>query len=193
VITYVLVGDIGGDRYAGTNQQILTARANLRALLAEVQAVEESTSIPVPELKWANLFAIPAKLAPPVYDFSLANNYRHTFARLLKHRPDLMPRLYGHGPFLVAVRSPISELNENSHIVLVDLSSAMPPAVAVFVKEFKKAIRSDAVTSDRELRPLRAIIASALIKVDLAVPFIGGAYASVTALPFLKPSTSPPK
>jgi hypothetical protein len=69
--------------------------------------------------------------------------------------------------------------SRDNHIVLIDLSSAEPQSVIVFMNEFKNAIRRDDVLADKELAPLRPAIVSALLRVNAAIPFIGSAYATL--------------
>jgi hypothetical protein len=125
------------------------------------------------------------------YNFRLSSEIRRRFADLLSDAPSLQARLDGPGPFLVATRWPVNEIVRdpqapadvaaNSHVVLIDLSGAEPKSVALFVKEFKVAIRKSDVIADRELAPLRPAIVSSLLRMNAAVPFIASAYASVSA------------
>ena len=194
VFTYVLSGDSGGNSYIGTDQKILHARANLDALVAETRTLESSSDPRAPPLQAANLFCIPAKAPARVggapYDYQLARLYRQNIQGLLANQPQLRSRLDGVGPFLVAARLPLNEIirkdsqglprvDQEGHVVIIDLSSAEPASIVIFVKEFKTAIRRDDVLADRELAPLRPAIVSALLRVNAAIPFIAGAYASI--------------
>ena len=168
VFTYVLSGDVGGDAtYKGTDQRILRARANLDALVAEARSFDKAK--PGASLKSANLFCIPTKSPESAngaaYDHRLARSYRQRLQELLADQSQLRDRLGGIGPFLVATRLPVNEIvregsSRDNHIVLIDLSSAEPQSVIVFMNEFKNAIRRDDVLADKELAPLRPAIVS---------------------------------
>jgi hypothetical protein len=116
-------------------------------------------------------------------------------------RSDLRGRLDGYGPFLVATKIPAGEFTGKSapqgapeHILIVDLSNAETRSVVIFVNEFKKAVRRNDVLHDKDLSPLRGVLVSMLLKVNEAIPFIEGAYASVSAMPLsaAKKSNQPP-
>lgn len=194
VYTYVLVGEVGrGAEYTGSDARVAKARENLAALVREVRALEPSNSS-APDAASSNLFLVPSgkggkspKVAP--YDFQLAWAYRSAFTSLMASRTELTGKLGGMGPFLVATRMPVGEIpgaataagtssnGANTHIVLIDLSDAEPQSIVAFVGIFKDEIRKDDVKSDRELDHFRASVASALLKMNAAVPFIGSAYA----------------
>ncbi len=188
----MLAGDVGRQAvFNGSDARVLHARQNLEALVREVRSFDPSGK---PLLNEANLFLIPASgaasAASAPYDFQLSDAYRRAFAALVATRPELAGRLGRPGPFLIATRMPLNELIRFSHqsnppagvntnIVLIDLVDAEPRSVVVFVSIFKDAIRRDDVVADKQLAPLRAIIVSGLVRVNEAIPFIGGAYAGV--------------
>jgi hypothetical protein len=63
VITYVLPGNVGGETYTGSNQQIIEARANLEALVDEIRSFESYGDVPAERVVSANVFCIPSFVA----------------------------------------------------------------------------------------------------------------------------------
>jgi hypothetical protein len=195
VYTYVLAGDVGHqDEYKGSDERITKARANLKALVREVRAMD-AAGAKDPTLINANLFLVPARgderAQEAPYDYQLSGVYRTTFAGLVEGRTELDGKLNGFGPFLVATRLPLNEIigiaasknttPGNTHIVLIDLADAEPQSVVVFISIFKDTIRKKDVLADARLEPLRADLASSLARANEAIPFIGSAYAGVKA------------
>ncbi|SEB25774.1 hypothetical protein [Variovorax sp. YR216] len=194
VYTYVLAGDVGRqDEYRGSDERVIKARANLKALVKEVRAMDQG-GVFDPTVVNANLFLVPSKVGmaqDASYDFQLAGVYRTTFADLLQGRTELEGKLAGLGPFLVATRLPVNEIVEisasgnatpgNTHMVLIDLTDAEPQSVVVFISIFKDTIRKKNVLSDAKLEPLRATVVSLLVQANQAIPFIGSASAAVRA------------
>ena len=162
VFENVVTGDIGGDRYDGQDQQVVRARENLIALLAEVRAQPPADDLTVLQMSQANLFCIPMRPGAALgYDFRLATRYRLAVSAFLSDT--LAARLQGVGPFLVALKVPVDELAaaDPSHlyVTLIDLGDAEPAAIAIFVRAFKSAIRSKGVAQEQELSSLRGAAA----------------------------------
>ncbi|MES2718001.1 MAG: hypothetical protein V4795_19695 [Pseudomonadota bacterium] len=198
LLTYVLVGDIGGAGYAGANHSYSRAHDNLAALLRELRALptEASPSATV-RRRALNLFLIPATSPRPAvselqrpYDFNAAAEYLVTAQALVDGQAAVRGALAGTGPFLVSSRLPLSQnlrerlqaTRQRTPILVMDLSGVEPRAMPAYVAAFNQALRSTDLARDQALELLRPAIVSALLKLDAAIPFIGAAYGGVAGM-----------
>lgn len=181
IFSYLLSGEIGGETYSGSDQRIVLARANMNALLTEIQILEKA--LPGRELHAANLFCIPSVRHADKqmhFDPPLASEYRQALAQVLANETILYYKLAGPGPFIVATRRPVNELLEDSRgsdILLIDLSDVDTKSVVVFLNEYKSRIRRQDIVGSKEFAPLRPAMVSLLLKANAAVPFISSVYA----------------
>lgn len=198
LLTYVLVGDVGGPGYAGANQTYSRAHENLAALLREVRALPTETSPSATVRRRAlNLFLIPATSPRPAvpellrpYDFNAAAEYLVTAQALVDGQPAVRSALAGTGPFLVSSRLPLGQnLRERlqatkarTPILVMDLSGVEPRSMPAYVGAFNQALRTTDLDHDQALELLRPAIVSGLLKLDAAIPFIGAAYGGVAGI-----------
>lgn len=192
--TYVLVGDVGGNDAVAANPSITNARRALDELLKEVQAAQPVASIADKEvLARVNQFCIPAqgytagRLTLEHYDFALASNYMNRI-RLVPLPTDMAERLSGVGPFLIGTRKPLAEIvvrapdgaltiDTRSPVLLMDLSGQHAKSMPAYVKAYKEAVRSIDPSRSAMLQPLSPRIASEVLKLNEALPFVAEAYA----------------
>jgi hypothetical protein len=196
VYTYVLVGDVGGREYTGSNEQILRSRRGLFELLKEVQAGQAADNVRDAELlARTNQFCIPStaksdqRVDESTFGFELASEYINYFKLALGGREVLLSRLDNVGPFLIATRLPLGEIvrrnpdgrlsvDVTAPVLLIDLSGEHPKAMPSYAKAFKEAVRRDEVVESKRLTPLRPAFASAVLKLNEAIPFVVEAFAS---------------
>ncbi|WP_428424254.1 hypothetical protein [Methylibium sp.] len=193
--TYVLVGDVGGADAASGSAAVANARRALELLLREVQAGQAAATIAdAAVLRQANQFCLPARdytgglFTLKHYDFTLATTYVNQLRLALQPVPELAGRLAGVGPFLVGTRRPLGEIvarspqgapviDTASPVLLVDLSGQHPKAMPAYVTAYKEAVRDIDAQRTAVLQPLRPAFASAVLKVNEALPFVAEAYA----------------
>ncbi len=199
VFTYVLTGNIGGAIYNSANFQISESRSVTEALLREVKLLPRSADLDTKILSRANVFYIPTRRGQfasatelEKFNFNLSDVYRHRIIGLLSDREDLAQALSGRGPYLVAFRKPVSEIDRSievqnnsvrlgNEVLLIDMSEATPESVTVYISSFKRAVRDESIANDTTLAPLRARFASALVRLNRAIPFMAEAYAGVAS------------
>ena len=192
--TYVLMGDVGGNAAADAGAAAQDARLALGELLKEVQAGQPVTSISDRELlARVNKFCVPARgdgsgrLTLERYDFDLASAYLNR-VRLVMLLPEMAERLGGAGPFLVGTRKPLAEIvartadgklsvKTASPLLLMDLSGMHRKSMPTYVIAYKEAVRHIDPSQTALLQPLRPHIASVLLKMNEALPFVAVAYA----------------
>jgi len=192
--TYVLVGDVGGNDAAGLSYATLEARRALDELLKEVQAGQPVASIADKELLVrVNQFCVPVRgqssgrLTSDLYDFDLASSYLNRM-RLVALPADMTEHLSRGGPFLIGTRKPLAEIvvrapdgaltiDTQSPVLMMDLSGMHPKSMPAYVKAYKEAVRSIDPGRSAMLQPLGPRIASEVLKLNEALPFVAEAYA----------------
>lgn len=192
--TYVLMGDVGGNAAADAGVAAQDARLALGELLKEVRAGQPVTSITDRELlSRVNQFCVPSRgegsaaLTTERYDFDLASAYLNR-VRLVMLLPEMAERLGRAGPFLVGTRKPLAEIvaraadgtlsiDAGSPLLLMDLSGMHRKSMPTYVIAYKKAVGHLDPGQTALLQPLRPHIASMLLKMNEALPFVAEAYA----------------
>ena len=192
--TYVLIGDAGGNDAAGASPAAQDARRALDELLKEVQAGQPVKSIADKELlARVNQFCVPARgyragrLTLDHYDFDLAGSYLNR-VRFVALSPDMSAHLGNVGPFLVGTRKPLGDLvrreadgtltiDTRSPLLLMDLSGMHRKSMPAYVFAYKKAVLRIDPSQSALLQPLGPHIASILLEMGEAVPFVSEAYA----------------
>jgi hypothetical protein len=156
LFTYVL-----GPNKDTASQAGVLAHDALKTLLAETQRVPVAPGTQGPyyiPIKNLNQFLIPAKVPlkdQPVpieeYDLTLSEGYISTFKLALIDKPDMISRLGGYGPFLLATLQPIGEIVQvssngeayllsNAPILLMDLSGYQASSIPAAVQVYKDAV-----------------------------------------------------
>jgi len=192
--TYVLVGDVGGQDTREGDGVTINARSALKELLNEVQLRQRIEAVKPPELlEHANQYCVPSRnyshgvFELRHYDFDLANEYLNAARVAFSKHPALTAHLTKVGPFLIGTRKPISEvvsrtggetrIDSGSPVVLVDLTGRHPKSMSAYIRAFEESSRKLEQSDSTVLAPLRPAFASAVLRVNEAVPFVAEAYA----------------
>ena len=122
-----------------------------------------------------------------LYDFDLASSYLNRM-RLVALPADMTEHLSRGGPFLIGTRKPLAEIvvrapdgaltiDTQSPVLMMDLSGMHPKSMPAYVKAYKEAVRSIDPGRSAMLQPLGPRIASEVLKLNEALPFVAEAYA----------------
>ena len=193
--TYVLIGDVGGNEGgAGGSSAAQDARKALEELLKEIQSGQTADSITDRELlARVNQFCVPAhgysagRLTLDQYDFELASSYLNRI-RFVTLPRDMADRFNDVGPFFIGTRKPLSEIvtrsadgtltiDSQSPLLVMDLSGRHRGSMPEYVLAYKRAVRNIDPGRSALLQPLRPFIASEVLKLNAALPFVAEAYA----------------
>lgn len=201
-VTYVLAGEIGGANYDGSNEKIAEARRNLAALVSEVKSLDPLTpeasrkQRTAPGHQGVNLYLIPEASTGSgaerrsVYDYYLSRAYRNRMVRELPVRNDVRTAFRGYGPFLIALKNPINDLDNNPagsatdlsvELFMMDLSGAAEKSIPVYLSAFKDAIEKNGVKGVENYESWRADAVSFLLNLNQHVPLLATATMSIPA------------
>lgn len=191
--TYVLIGDVGDGDVSTGSAQARAAKITLEKLLDEVRHVQRVLQVEKDLFVRVNQFCVPGHgpdSEPPTlknYNFSLASNYMNWIKKIAL-LPEMAVHLRNVGPFLVATREPLGEIiaergngtltiNMHSPVLLMDLSGRHPMSMGDHFRAYKDTVQKIDPAQNALLEPLRPKIASLLLELNVAIPFVAEAFA----------------